>query len=206
MPRSTAKQTKVSRETARAYTLKITLRGSKPPIWRRFAVDSQISLAELHDIIQTVMGWYDCHLHEFVIAGRRYTDPETLDGFEEENLDEIEYALGDVIKRKGARFKYLYDFGDGWEHELLLEEIASLDPAVHYPVCLTGKKACPPEDCGGIFGYYNLLEILKNPKHPEHEDYKEWAGDIDPDVFDITQTNELLKEYRSNRRPQSRAR
>jgi hypothetical protein len=206
MPKAAPKKTSVANDVARAFMLKITVRGSKPPIWRRFVVDGRISLMELHGVIQTVMGWYDCHLHDFEISGRRYTNPETLDGFDDEFLDEAEYALCDVVRRQGTKFKYLYDFGDGWNHDLLLEDITPLDPAVNYPVCLSGKRACPPEDCGGVFGYYNLLEILKNPEHPEHKDYKEWAGDLDPNALDLNKINEGLKEFRSSRVPRLRIR
>ncbi|MCL2646180.1 MAG: plasmid pRiA4b ORF-3 family protein [Phycisphaerales bacterium] len=185
------------------YQLKITLRGSKPPIWRRIVVPD-CSLDHLHYAIQLAMGWHNSHLHDFEIGGRRFAGREPLgglvdSGFDDE-LDAAEYILSDVVTQAKMKILYQYDFGDSWYHVVLVEKMLSSSPESpddkkSQPfTCLAGKGACPPEDCGGIWGYYNMLDILKDPKHPEHDDMKEWAGDIDPDTFDLAETNERLSQ------------
>jgi hypothetical protein len=174
----------------RVYQLKVTLRDIRPPIWRRIQVTSDITLFDLHGILQVVMGWYGGHLHEFDVFGTSYGDPRVVKG---DVLDEARVALGQLITDEKERFQYLYDFGDGWEHEIILEKILPIEKGTHYPVCLTGKRACPPEDCGGALGYEELLEILKDPSHPEHEDKFNWLpGDFDTEKFDIESVNMRL--------------
>ena len=169
--------------------IKITLKGSKPPIWRRIQVSRGTLLPDLHEIIQTVMGWTDSHLHQFEDGKTSYTMPTEDDwtpGIDYSNL-----VIGKFLKKRGDTLVYEYDFGDGWEHILKLENV--LDGGMETPVCLAGKRACPPEDCGGIWGYSNLLEILANPDHEEYESSLEWVGDnFDPDYFDIVEINEFL--------------
>jgi hypothetical protein len=177
--------------TKRAYQLKVTLRGIRPPIWRRIQVAGDTDLQHLHEILQTVMGWYGGHLHEFDVFGTPYGDLSQSTGAEV--LDERKFTLGKLITGEKERFQYLYDFGDGWEHEILVEKILPLEQGIHYPVCVTGKRACPPEDCGGVPGYGLLLEILKDPSHPEHEEMFEWLpGDFDSEKFDIEWVNSRL--------------
>ena len=173
------------------YQIKVTLKGSKPPIWRRILVTEGTTLGRLHGILQAVMGWQDYHLHEFTVAGREYgiSDPE-YDIFDEPVADERRARLGQLLSSEGFRFTYVYDFGDNWEHELLIEKILRPESGVHYPVCVRGKRACSPEDCGGIWGYYELLEAIQDPDHPEHAELKEWLGDeFDPDEFDLDAIN-----------------
>ena len=181
---------------SRIYQLKITLVGSKPPIWRRFTVDSKITLDNLHYVIQEVMGWMDGHLHEYVSAnGDRYgmVDEDDGDDYFAEVIDEGKTRLSDILKREKQKLSYCYDFGDGWEHQIVLEKMTEVDEENPRPKCLTGRNACPPEDCGGIYGYYRLLEILADPKNPQHEDMLEWVGDeIDPKEFDVDFVNEML--------------
>jgi hypothetical protein len=139
-----AKQSK----NASIYQLKITLRESKPPIWRRIQVKSNTTLAKLHDIFQIVMGWTDSHLHQFIIRGAEYGVPHS--DYDMEMEDEKHFKLGKLIFAEKERFVYQYDFGDSWEHEILVEKILPIEKDLHYPICLKGNRACPPEDCGGI--------------------------------------------------------
>ncbi len=181
--------------TKTVYQFKVTLRGIKPPIWRRFQVYSDITFYELHQIIQEVMGWYDSHLHAFDVGGLLVTDAETLVEVWEDGVDEERVRLKKHLTWEGQKIRYEYDFGDSWEHDVVLEKILAAEPNVHYPLCLKGKRACPPEDCGGIWGYADLLEALADPAHPEHEMYLEWLGeDLDPEAFDLAEINEILQE------------
>ena len=176
---------------AQIYQLKVTLRGSKPPIWRRLQVESNNTLAELHRILQRAMGWYNAHLHQFIDGRTYYGEPHPDYGLDME--DESKVRLNQIMSEPKDKFFYEYDFGDSWEHELLLEKVLTADPATSYPVCLKGKGACPPEDCGGVWGYYDLLETIQNPDHPEHQDMLEWlGGDFDPDEFSVEEVNERL--------------
>ena len=183
----------------RFYLLKIQLLDIEPAIWRRFVVPGSITLDRLHDVIQIVMGWTDSHLHEFTIGKKRYTEyPE----FKEDGLACGRYRLVNLIKRKGRTFGYIYDFGDFWKHELLIEESRYFDPRLRTPiVCLDGARACPPEDVGGVSGYFEFCKALKDPKHEEHESYMEWSGgDFDSERFDVDSVNwELMKYLRWSR-------
>ena len=177
------------------YQLKITLKESRPPIWRRFQVRSDVTLAKLHRIIQEVMGWFDGHLHQFIV-GRIYygvPDPDDLS----ETRDERKVRLDQILSVPGRKIVYEYDFGDGWEHEIVLEKILSPDPKTRYHRCLDGARACPPEDCGGIYGYADFLEAIRNPEHEEHEEMLEWiGGEFDPEEFDLEAVNQSLKSIR----------
>ncbi len=187
-----------------AYQIKITLRGSKPPIWRRVIVPGGIMLDELHTVIQIAMGWEDDHLHMFRIGGQIFTgvgpggyEPEMGNG----ELDEAEYRLCDLIDREKTKLSYQYDFGDSWEHTLVVEKILPKLSGSAKIVCLAGKGRCPPEDCGGIWGYYHLLEVLANPSHKEHAQMKDWTGgSIDPDEFDAAEASKSLAKIRIRER------
>jgi hypothetical protein len=129
------------------YQLKITLKDVRPPVWRRFLVASDMKLPDLHKVTQTVTGWTNSHLHAFRIGSRTYALPD-----EESLSDFVHYRkvrVDDVIQREKQRFVYEYDFGDGWEHTIVLEKIVPGDPKLKFPTCLAGKRSCPPEDCGG---------------------------------------------------------
>jgi len=183
-----------------AYQIKMALSGIKPPIWRRFSVPGEITLDRLHDVIQIVMGWEEMHLHCFEINGQRYTEaPEDADL---DGVEEGRHRLCDLIKRPKAKFTYEYDFGDGWHHTLVIEKITPV-PKDHEAriVCLHGRRSCPPEDVGGIWGYGEFLAALANPEHAEHTEYLEWCGgEFDPDAFDEDTVNlELLKYARWSR-------
>ena len=177
------------------YQLKVTLQGSRPPIWRRFQVTDDLTFFQLHGVLQKVMGWYDCHLHLFDLNGWQITDAQTLAEGWNDGEDEQKTKLKKYLKQEGQKFLYEYDFGDSWEHQLLLEKILPVKPDVHYPRCLKGKRACPPEDCGGVWGYDSLLEILADKQHPEHATYSEWMdGEFDPEEFDLEEVNKRLAQ------------
>lgn len=144
----------------RFYLLKIQLLDIEPAIWRRFVVPASITLDRLHDVIQIVMGWTDSHLHEFTIGKKRYTEyPEP----KEDGLICGKYRLGDLIKQKGRTFSYLYDFGDSWEHKLVLEENRYFNPELRTELaCLDGERTCPPEDVDGIPGFFEFCNALKD--------------------------------------------
>ena len=172
------------------YQLKVTLKNSKPPIWRRIQVNSDINLYRLHQNLQVMMGWTDSHLHQFIVHGEYYGTPDP--DFEVTN--ETSIKLDRVVSEAGDKFVYEYDFGDSWEHSILVEKILQPETGVNYPICLTGKRACPPEDCGGIWGYGDLLEAIQDPAHPEHEEMLEWLGGrFDPEEFDVDIVNQRLK-------------
>lgn len=181
-----------------AYQLKITLKRTSPPIWRRVLVRSDSSLGELHDVVQAAMGWDDGHLHEFTVAGTGFGGYDPLGGRhddpfgfspargEETRLDQLGLKPRSVIR-------YQYDFGDDWDHAILLEKILPIEVGSTYPRCLTGRRACPPEDCGGVWGYAELIEVMANPEHPEHADMREWLGrPLDPEAFDLDAVNRRL--------------
>jgi hypothetical protein len=176
------------------YQLKITLRDIRPPIWRRVQVKSSTKLSQLHLMIQAAMGWYNCHLHQFSIEGVDYGEPEPDYGLDMQ--DEKKVKLSSVIKSEKAKFFYIYDFGDSWEHSILVEKILPLDPKASYPLCIKAKRACPPEDCGGAWGYLEFLEAIKDPTHPEHESFLEWVeGSFDSEFCDLQEINQRLAEF-----------
>ncbi len=159
------------------YQLKVTLEGIRPPIWRRIQVRGDISLFKLHKILQVVMGWYNYHLHQFSIEGERYSViSREADMLGDDFKDEKKFKLNGVIPGEKFKFTYEYDFGDSWNHTILVEKIFQPQEELKHPVCLKGKRSAPPEDCGGEGGYYHLLEAIKDPNHPEHADMLEWAG------------------------------
>ena len=184
------------------YQLKVTLADSKPPIWRRILVASDVDLSLFHDILQDAMGWTDSHLHQFIAGGVMYSTPDDdlAPGFGVEFKDESKYKLSQVLKKEKASLTYEYDFGDSWTHKIVLEKILPYEGSIEAPSCIKGKRACPPEDCGGIWGYENLIAIIQDPKHPEHQDMLEWLGDeFDPEHFDLDEINKALQAYRKPR-------
>jgi hypothetical protein len=190
-----------AKPAAPSYQLKIVLLGSKPPIWRRLQVPGNASLGWLHAALQIALGWTNSHLHHFLTRQARYSNPRHFDDLmpgEERDRDERKVTLMQVAPTEGAKFGYEYDFGDSWEHEITVEKILPPDSAAAtIALCLGGARACPPEDCGGIWGYANLLEILKNPKHPEHKDMKAWiGGPFDAEAFDLAEINLWLQKLK----------
>jgi len=185
-------------EPLTVYQLKVTLEGIRPPIWRRTQVRGDITLFKLHKILQEVMGWYDYHLHQFLIEGERYSViSREADMLGDDFKNEKRVRLNRVIPGEKFEFAYEYDFGDSWYHKILVEKILKPDEELKYPVCLKGKRSAPPEDCGGVGGYYNLLEALRDADHQDHKDLLEWVGDeYDPEYFDVDGVNERLKKIR----------
>jgi hypothetical protein len=177
------------------YQLKITLRGvSKPPVWRRITVPAGLTLDLLHEVIQQVMGWEDGHMHVFSTSWQSYGTPDSDLGY----ADEAKVTLAEVLAEPGAAMRYTYDFGDDWEHDVVLEKVLPPDRVARVS-CLAGKGACPPEDCGGAWGYASLKEILTDPHHEEHEDLLDWlsldsATDFDPAQFRLDEVNAQLSQ------------
>ncbi|HKI17674.1 MAG TPA: plasmid pRiA4b ORF-3 family protein [Isosphaeraceae bacterium] len=186
--------------TGDVYQIKITLRDIQPPIWRRIQVPD-CTLGELHEIIQTAMGWEHSHMHQFIINNQYYgeTALDEMD-LDMDMEDENGIRLRQIVKGSGkARIVYEYDFGDSWEHEILFEKTVKPEPKINYPRCVDGARACPPEDCGGSWGYADFLAAISNPKHESHRDMKEWiGGSFDPEKFSVDKVNQELG--RSSRR------
>lgn len=176
----------------RIFQFKISLNNFKPQIWRRILVPSSYSFWDLHVAIQDSMGWEDDHLHTFLINDPDLNNPVRtyipIDGFLLENgneLDEQEVIISDYFNKDNTIAKYVYDFGDNWEHTVKFEKILELDSSEKIPRCIAGKRACPPEDCGGVYGYYHLLSVIKEPNHIEYDDIMDWLEeDFDPEVFE----------------------
>jgi hypothetical protein len=157
-----------------------------PPVWRRVLVPAGYTLDRVHAVIQAAMGWQNSHLHEFMIDDREYGPSDSDEGYQAN--DETQFRLGEVVKARD-RIAYTYDFGDGWEHEVVIEAAAEAETDGFYPACTGGEGACPPEDCGGTPGFADLKALLAGPPSPERDEIREWAGDYDPARFDLTAAN-----------------
>lgn len=171
--------------------LKITLQGTKPPIWRRILVDKSTTFSQLHYIILTTMGWDGGHLYEFNVNGDRIGVPHKNDeGWGGKLVNASKKPLDSLISDTKGKFEYTYDFGDSWEHQILIEKFLPRDRKTKYPTCVDGKLNCPPEDCGGIGGFYGLLDIISNKRHPERKEMLEWlGGHYDAEHFDKDEIN-----------------
>jgi hypothetical protein len=182
---------------AGVYQLRIALHDTRPPIWRRVLVPGNWSLGALHYVIQVAMGWTNSHLHQFVV-GDDYISLYPIDGITTRNAAKV--ALAEVALKPKFKFTYAYDFGDNWLHEVLVEKIIQPEDGVRYPVCVAGKRAGPPDDCGGPPGYESLLAIIRDPAHDEHEDMVAWLEEMrpgfDPDALDLDEVNRRLKKIR----------
>jgi hypothetical protein len=199
--------TKKSTVPPEVFQLKVTLLGTMPPIWRRLLVPANLTLAQLHNVLQDAMGWQDCHMHEFCAGHRRFGQPDPEDRLMGMPPVENERTvhLSDVLSRVRAKVIYAYDFGDSWEHSIVLEKRLPADPGSTYPVCTGGERACPPEDCGGIPGFCDLLDALADPAHERHEELLDWLeDDYDPDAFSIDDVNRMLTPLRRRRGNTSR--
>ncbi len=184
---------KSSKSKSAVYQLKITLADIKPPVWRRVEV-TDCTLSKLHEIVQIVMGWNGYHLWAFEIGGEQYgEDPEGEMDMESSR----KLKLSQVVRRGVKKFHYVYDFGDHWEHVIQVEKVLEAEPKVKYPRCVKGGRACPPEDCGGAWGYGDFLAAVQNPTHESHEEMLEWVGGgFDPEAFDIEAVNKELATMR----------
>ena len=183
-------------QTERLYQFRISLVGLLPEIWRRIQV-KECTLDRLHEHVQLAFGWWNYHLHQFQIGDITYGAPWLLsDPVEEvEFEDSTQTRLCDIMPKSGQRFRfqYKYDFGDCWEHEILFEGCLRAEKHQRYPKCLEGRRACPPEDVGGVDGYYRYLESMADPEHEEHEDFMAWRGPYDPDKFDAEKTTKTMR-------------
>ena len=180
---------------AEVFRLRVSLRGAEPEIWRQIEVVSTITLFQLHGVLQRAMGWTDSHLHQFWQADRCFglPDPE----FDTPREDERRVRLNTVLSKPTDELMYEYDFGDGWEHDIVLEAVGPVTG--DEPRVSDGRGACPPEDVGGIPGFELFLEALSDPRHPQHGEILEWHGPFDPDAFDIAATNRALRVRRRRR-------
>jgi hypothetical protein len=179
-----------------AYQIKITLRDSHPPIWRRVLVTGNTSLFKLHQILQIVMEWTDSYRHIFIIDRTFYGKPDPEYHFEVR--DEKNFALSQVASGEKNKFTYEYDFTDCWQHELLIEKILPVGKKVQYPVCVGGKRARPPEDCGGIWEYADILEAVQDPYHPDYYNMLKWMEEgFDPESFNLEEINRKLKRIKA---------
>ena len=173
------------------HVLRVSLRDIEPVVWRRLVVQSEMPLPKLTRALERVMGWEGYHLHMFDVGGILFGDPDEDDDYV---INEKAATVKHVLPRVGASLRWDYDFGDGWEHDVVVEAIESPVEGKRYPVCLDGGRACPPEDCGGIPGYERLLGAMADPNDPEHDDLVEWAPDgFDPEVFDLVAANRRLR-------------
>lgn len=177
------------------YQIQIALTRFEPLIWRRLLIPSNLLLPDFHLIIQVSMGWENDHLYQF-IKGKIFYSPE-------DDTTDVEYEeikISDLLKKEKEKIVYEYDFGDGWEHDVILEKILPDDKKLKSPVCLEGKMACPPEDCGGVWGYSDMLEIVKHQDHEDYENIMEWlGGEFDPEYFDKEAVNKVLKRFKIER-------
>src|SRR5580658_696992 len=182
------------------YQLKVTLLGTDPPIWRRLLVPADLILAKLHDVLQIAMGWEDSHLHEFSVGKQIYGRPNPEERYFGSGLPTIndrKVRLEDVLPRARSKLVYTYDMGDSWEHGVVVEKRLPVDPNLTYPVCIGGERACPPEDCGGVPGFYGLLEAIRNPDDERGEEMLEWLGkEYDPQAFSVEDVNCALQPRR----------
>lgn len=200
-----------SEKTAQVYQVQILLSGSQPSICRRLLIPATASLGWFHAVLQVAMGWTNSHLHQFICGERIYSEPRAeLDQYEGDPpvLNENKFTLKDILRDVHEELVYEYDFGDSWEHVVTLKKILPADAsAPASAVCVAGSGTCPPEDCGGIGGYMELVKALKNKKHPEHASMKEWLGrPFDPKFFDMATTNTWLRKLKWPRVTESQLR
>jgi hypothetical protein len=186
-------------------TLRIELRDTEPVIWRQVEVPTSITLKVLHDIVQAVMGWFDYHLWEFTIDKQRYGLSMDEDWGTEPRIEAGKVRLRDVLKPPKTIIDYLYDFGDGWRHRITVTDVRAGEPGVSYPRYVGGEWNAPPEDCGGIPGFYETLDAIADPNHPNHAEAKEWLDDYDPKVIDELPIKYALCRI-ANRRNAAKAR
>ncbi len=191
-----------SQVSAPILQVKITLRNTEPPVWRRLLVRDDVNLGLFHAIIQIAMGWTNSHLHMFFVGNKQYSDPKfgLNESFASDRkvLAEKQLTLREIVSSGITIFGYEYDFGDSWHHMITIEQVG-LDGAGFqgFAICTAGERACPPEDCGAPPGFANLLEVIKNPAHEEYESMMEWlGGEFDPEAFDVQRTTQYLQQIK----------
>ncbi|MFH1395172.1 MAG: plasmid pRiA4b ORF-3 family protein [Candidatus Omnitrophota bacterium] len=182
--------------TRKIFRFKIILDDILPQIWRTIVVESDITFYQFHLIIQEAMGWTNSHLHEFSDGGFRIgdTSEDVCDFDDPPQWDEKGKKISDYFSREKTKLSYTYDFGDNWEHSIILEATEPVQKGIKYPYCIDGARACPPEDCGSIPGYYRVIEILSDSKHEEYEEMKEWSGDFNSEHFDKKEVTEGMRD------------
>ena len=196
-PRAKAPRPSGARNQPEIYQIKVTLKNTRPRVWRRIQVRSDITLPKLHRVLQRVMGWEDYHLHAFIIGGTEYGEPDPDFPDELVVISEKWVKLKSLVAGAKEKFTYNYDFGDDWVHELLVEQVGAPEEGARYPVCLAGERACPQEDCGGTIGYAEMLKILRRPRDPEYEGWRTWLRPgYDPERFDLDLVNQRLRRLR----------
>jgi hypothetical protein len=187
-------------------TLKITLLRAKPPIWRRLEAPASYHLGELHSTLNAAMGWLDSHLHMFDVEGRQYSisdDDIWIDA--DAPLPEESVTLANLARDGVERFGYWYDFGDSWHHDVFIEKTGPAEAGVFYPRCVAGRRACPPEDCGGLWGFAEFKAVMADLHHPEHDELKEWyGGEFDPAAFNAEDVSTLLRKVAGGELPEER--
>jgi len=177
-----------------AFRLRLTLEDVVPTVWRRLLVPGGVRLAKLHHMFQAAMGWTDSHLHSFTIGDELYG--MHFDDYPEEEIDESGVTVLQAVGQH-RRWWYEYDFGDGWRHEVVVEDVTRTARALKFAVCIDGQNACPPEDCGGPPGYAELLDVLADPGHEDYDRMLAWAGgQFDPTEFDLVVANAALQQMR----------
>jgi len=175
------------------YQIKVTLKGAKPPIWRRFQMANSDTLEDLHIILQIIMGWANAHMHEFTHQQQRYGIPDP--DYPSDIINESNHPISHLLKNEKDKLIYTYDFGDGWQHDVVLEKILSFELDTTLPRCIKGKRACPPEDIGGLGGYENTLQIITNPSAPEYKETLKWlGGEFAPEYFNLKEINLILND------------
>jgi|GEM_PF-1577117 len=197
------KAEKKKQNASSLYQFRVSLCDSEPEIWRRIIVAGDANLGFLHAVLQVAMGWSNSHLHQFDDGENRYADPQNdeddfFDDEDDESVDEFSVRLSDVLHTAGNELGYLYDFGDSWEHIIVLEKIMKEHPQyLGHSVCIDGGRACPPDDCGGMGGYKDLCEIIKSPKNDGYDEMMDWlGGKFNPGKFDLKKTNKCLQKIR----------
>ncbi len=187
-----------STSAQRIFVLRIELRHIEPLVWRRVTVPETVKLKKLDRIIQECMGWTNSHLHAFDISDKRYGAKDMDDwGMDADLLDGKRYAIRDVLGDAGFEFDYVYDFGDDWEHRVVVEAIGPATTLNNWPMCIAGEHACPPEDVGGVPGYEVFRQAMADPSHSEHADYWKWVGGpFDPTAFDMNLANQRIRKLR----------
>lgn len=184
------------------YQIKVTLLGTEPPIWRLLLVPADLTLEQLHHVLQLAMGWEDCHMHEFRIGQQRFGTPDPMEKVfgGSRTVSERTARLFNVLDKAGTKAVYTYDFGDSWEHRIVVEQRLEPETGHSYPACLAGERNGPPEDCGGIPGFYNLLEAISDPEHEQHEELLDWLGGVfDPEAFSVDEVNRRLAPLQRRR-------
>ena len=185
-------------ETMNIDRVRVSLREIDPPIWRLLELSSRTTLKQLHRMLQIVMGWGDCHLHEYIADGQRYGTPDPHYDDVGEVLPEAGVRLERVLPRSGASMLYLYDFGDNWQHDIRLEAALPAESGVTYPRLVGGARSCPPEDCGGPRAYADLLEVLVDPDHRDFEQMRAWVGPrFNAEAFSVAAVNQRLQKRQS---------